>query len=181
MEPLLILDVDGVLSPDASRDWLDHSIYRRHKVSVRDDGLCMEYTVWLTRYHGQQLNGIAEMTGAQLVWCTSWNEYANELIAPRVGLPKLPYIFVPPGTSERPEWKYDAVATYAGERPIAWLDDEFGKHPATAFHAQREGLATLLHPVDGSTGLRTHDFHTVRSWLDDVKYGPRQVRRGSSL
>jgi HAD domain in Swiss Army Knife RNA repair proteins len=178
MNPLLLLDVDGVLSPDGSRDWLDHSMFRRHKVSVRDDGLRVDVTLWLTRYHGRRLSEIAEVTGARLVWCTSWNEHANEHIARRVGLPKLSYVFVPPGADKRPEWKYDAVTRYAGEAPIAWLDDEFDKHPAVNFLAQRQGLPTLLHTVNASTGLLPQDLDAIRSWLDDLKSSTQALRQG---
>jgi Swiss Army Knife RNA repair-like protein len=161
MDGLLLLDVDGVLNPyAASRNWLDRSDYRRSMITV-DNG--MTYPVWLDRTHGQQLLDLASETGLGLVWCTTWEDEANERIAHRIGLPELPVIRF---GFNAVRWKFNAALDYAAGRPLAWLDDDFQLHHEHRdwFLAQRGPVSTLLRHVDPHVGLVSADFDAVRQW-----------------
>jgi hypothetical protein len=62
----------------------------------------------------------------ELVWCTGWEEKANEYLPSALGLPKdLPYLtFEREVTPTRAHWKLAAIDAYAGsDRPLAWIDD----------------------------------------------------------
>ena len=80
--PLLLLDVDGVLSPTRrpTPDWRPHTVVA--------DGV--PHRLWLNPRHGPRLLDLARRCGAELVWATPWEHDANVEIAPRIGLPTLP-------------------------------------------------------------------------------------------
>jgi hypothetical protein len=164
--PLLLIDVDGVLNPyAASRRWLDSSDYRKRN-TLASDG--RTYPVWLNRAHGPQLLDLAEATGLELVWCTTWEHSANLAIGPRLGLPDLPVIEFARKFSGAmiDRWKFGPVLEYAGDRPLAWFDDDFElQHEDCAwFRDQRGDTPTLLQLVDPHHGLRERDIDAVRDW-----------------
>lgn len=187
---LLLLDVDGPLNPcDAKPSarpdgyttwrytptggWYTGKEARRHK------GL----RVWLHPDHGAQLTALAEQTGLELVWATTWMHDANTCIGPAIGLPPLPVIeFRPPeltaphrwSTSGR--WKYPAVSSYAAGRPLVWLDDDHSGHDAPAWRAARDafvvariGLPTFLCHVNPQRGIQPHHLGLIRDWAAALK------------
>src|SRR6202012_3674549 len=91
-KPLIGLDVHGVLNAitwkGRKRGWTCPEGYQKHRVSLGKD----RYTVALSPSHGPALLQLAAGTGAELAWGTMWGEPANTVIAPRVGLPRLPVI-----------------------------------------------------------------------------------------
>jgi hypothetical protein len=165
VKPLLLLDVDGVLNPGASRNQVDkdrlaHRYYVRHFKG---------YRVFLSPEHGPMLTEFCERQGLELVWATTWEHDANSLIGPVVGLPRLPVIEFG-GNCEH--WKFDAVAEYADGRPLAWLDDDLRLYPKHRgwFEEQRGDTPTLLHTVAGMQGLVADDLATVAAWqLEEFK------------
>lgn len=116
MDKLILLDVDGVLNPMFS-----------HKAWAKRAGTegwgkyeAMGFTLHLNAAHGPMLLEAAGSADARLVWATSWENLANEFIAPRVGLPELPYLetgFYPKTTK---------VFRYLADKDVraVWLDDE---------------------------------------------------------
>lgn len=105
--------------------------------------------------------------GCPLVWATTWMHEANEVVAPRLGLPELPVVGWP-DEDEEPvrglHWKTAALLRWAAGRPFVWLDDEItgvDRRWVAAHHPER----ALLHRVDSGTGLTGSDFATVRRWL----------------
>lgn len=110
---------------------------------------------------------MADRTGVELVWATSWGHRANSTVGPAIGLPALPVIeFAGPHADDLPTWKYPAVARYAYGRPLAWLDDDFDLRAAArdAFLARRRA-PTLLVPVDPSVGMTGSVLDAVEVWL----------------
>ncbi|XVV09083.1 HAD domain-containing protein [Actinoplanes sp. CA-131856] len=157
---LLFLDVDGPLIPFTHRALspADPAHPLLHRLDPAD---------------GPRLKSL----GCDLIWATTWMSDANDLIAPRLGLPPLPVLALPAETSPPPvsglHWKTPYIAAQAAGRPFAWLDDEISEtdrwwvevaHPAPA----------LLHRVDPRTGLTGADFAAVRAGLLRVRhYGGR--------
>jgi hypothetical protein len=116
--------------------------------------------VWLDPGHGDQLRRLAEETGAELAWATSWAHRANAEIGPRLGLPRLKVIEF----HDDHGWKYPAVARYAYERPLVWFDDDFGLHRERNrdFVHKRRHLTTALVHVDPATGLTGRHLDEAR-------------------
>ncbi|MFD0656319.1 HAD domain-containing protein [Thermocatellispora tengchongensis] len=131
------------------------------------------YRVQLNTAHGPALLRLAEETGAELVWATTWEHAANEWIGPRIGLPELPVIEMPlPGLPGGPPpsgygemFKTPHVAAYVGGRPFVWFDDHTWE-PDEAYLRDRPGIGEfLLVRVDARAGLTEADLAGAREWL----------------
>src|SRR5262245_23549026 len=110
--PLLLLDVDGVLNPFAAPACPPG--YTEH------DFIHGEEPVRLCLAHGSWLRELG--TRFQIVWASVWGPDANRLLAPLLQLPDLPVIALPP-VPFHPRDKLPAIIRYAGQRPLAWIDD----------------------------------------------------------
>jgi hypothetical protein len=158
--PLVLVDVDGVLNP------LQRSPgYQRYRATPNG----ITYRLLLNPRHGPMLTGLAEATGAELVWASYWTDTANEWIGPRVGLPRLRSIPIPPRDPEYTYggWKALHVAEWIGERPFVWLEDEPDVPDALA-GGPRLG-PHLIVPVDPRTGLTGDHVEQARGWLEQLR------------
>ncbi|MCE6997708.1 hypothetical protein LZG04_23325 [Saccharothrix sp. S26] len=155
--PLLFLDVDGPLIPfGADR-------YPTYGASTGDNPL-------LTRVdpaHGPRLAALP----CEVVWATTWRGEANDVVAPRLGLPELAVV-VWPEPSEADErdgraglhWKTPALVDWAAGRPFAWVDDEITDVDRVWVAEYHRGRALLLR-VDHRQGLADADFLALEEWL----------------
>ena len=79
-KPLLLLDVDGVLFP--------------FRNASPPPGYLLvesaESTVWIKASHGEALRNLSSLF--ELVWATTWEHKANQIIGPALGLDQLPVI-----------------------------------------------------------------------------------------
>jgi hypothetical protein len=147
---LVFLDVDGTLLPfgsaDAALTGADHPLPR---VDPR---------------HGPRL---ARLPG-RLVWATTWMEEANEVLAPLLGLPRLPVLDPPEPTVEDRyfglHWKTRAIIDTAAGTAFAWLDDEI-TDADREWVADRHRAPALLLRVDPRRGLATADLDELEAWL----------------
>jgi len=161
--PLILVDVDGVLNPARSRALG----YRGHWVFP--GGLA--HRLLLNPAHGQMLTDLAGATGAELVWASYWRNRANTWVAPRVGLPPLCFVPIPPRwrspTRSTPgNWKARHVAAWVGQTPFVWFEDD-----ADAFSrlAGQPGLGHhLMVKVDPVIGLTDSHVQHARAWLDNL-------------
>ncbi|WP_033322571.1 HAD domain-containing protein [Actinomadura atramentaria] len=157
---LVLVDVDGVLNP---RD-RPHRGFKRHRCSPNG----VTFKLWLNRAHGPLLSDLAAAAGAELAWASYWCDSANEWIAPRVGLPALPFVPIPrfPGPETGRTlgaWKARHVAAYAGARPFVWFEDE---PDATECVAAEAGVGPhLLVAVDPVRGLTEAHLALAAAWL----------------
>ncbi|MDQ0582487.1 hypothetical protein QF030_004665 [Streptomyces rishiriensis] len=108
--------------------------------------------------------------GCQLVWATTWLEQANEVVAPRIGLPKLPVAEWPDGHADAEKdprglhGKTRHLVEWADGRPFIWVDDEIGSMDRLWVSAQHPG-PSLLHRVEPARGLADPDFSAITDWL----------------
>ena len=91
-----------------------------------------------------------------LVWATSLEEDANRISAPALFIPALPFIrFDTSGKRPSNSYKRNAVKKFAGDRPLAWLDDEVGDDMRAW---AKKAAHPDAHPGDrspGGTGRKT--------------------------
>jgi hypothetical protein len=94
---------------------------------------------------------------------------ANEVVAPRLGIPVLPVVDWPddeddPQPGAGLHWKTVALSRWAAGRPFVWLDDEI-TGADQRWVAMRHPRPALLHRVDPHSGLTGADFAAVGQWL----------------
>lgn len=180
MIPILAVDVDGPLNVSAyskaDRKLRAQRGFRsvtrwQHLVVRRPGSTWFPFSeLWLHPDHGSMLAEFSAAHDVELVWCSMWEGSANRVVAPAVGLPRLPFVDFH-GHPVRDQWKWPAVLDYAAGRPLAWLDDSFGRpskvaaRAASGFDRARRNLPTLLQEVDPCVGLTSWDLDTVASWL----------------
>jgi hypothetical protein len=164
VKPLLLLDVDGVLNPYATRSERVPEGYTTHQLAGDP--------VRLNPSHGPMLLEFAEKHEMALAWATIWEHEANASIAPILGLPELPVVDLGwqrtvSGLFQTDHWKFDGVLEFAGDRPLAWLDDDFFMFGSSMewFLGQRGAdRPTLLRDIDPVVGLLPEDLDAIAEW-----------------
>ncbi|MEU7060303.1 HAD domain-containing protein [Streptomyces sp. NPDC046197] len=151
--PILFLDVDGPLIPFGVSYGSSTSVDQGNPLLDRlDPGI------------GSRLLAL----DCHLVWATTWMEDANEAVAPRLGLPKLPVVEWPDATADDGprglHWKTRLLVEWADGRPFIWVDDEISAMDRLWVDAQHPG-PSLLHRVDPAQGLVDADFSALGDWL----------------
>lgn len=159
-QPLLLIDIDGVISlfgfspsarPEGSFHWIDGI---PHYLSATAAG---------------HLLRLAE--SFELMWCSGWEERAEEYLPHLLGAPSgLGHMSferdVGGLASARAHWKLDAIDAYAGERPLAWIDDAFNE----ACHEWAGGRATptLLVQTAPEQGLTSEHVSVLEGWVAEL-------------
>jgi hypothetical protein len=107
----------------------------------------------------------------ELVWCSGWEEKANEYLPALLGLSgPLPFLSFErsPGTTNA-HWKLDSIDSYAADRPLAWIDDAF--NDACEDWACQRGAATLLVRTDPEVGLTSAHAGALAGWAQELTPG----------
>jgi hypothetical protein len=135
---LLFVDIDGVLSlfgfaPDAvpNGTW------------TQVDGIAH----LLSAAAAAHLQALARLF--EPIWCTGWEDRANDHLPHLLGLGPFEHLtFV---SDEREHWKIAAVEARAGDRAMAWIDDDLNE--AVRAWARAREAPTLLVDTDPAVGL----------------------------
>jgi hypothetical protein len=161
MRPLLFLDIDGALIPFGASPGELPDGYPVHPPEDPGNPL-------LSRID-PALGGMLRALPCDLVWATTWLAEANEQVAPRLGLPPLPFVEWPDSTDVPPglHWKTPALSDWADGRPFAWVDDELTGRDRVWTTAHHPAPA-LLHRVDPRWGITDADLTAVAAWLAAV-------------
>lgn len=156
--PLLLVDIDGVLSlfgfdparPPEGR-------------FITVDGIIH----FLSHAVGERLRGLASQF--ELVWCSGWEEKADEHLPFALGLPRgLAHLRF--ARDERPDgrhWKLAAIDEFVGsDRPLAWIDD--GHDASCRAWAAARQAPTLLIGTDPTIGLTEAHTAQLLAWAQGV-------------
>jgi len=151
--PALLVDVDGVISLFGFA-----SDARPPGRFVNVEGIGH----YLSAGAGAHLRELAGHF--DLIWCTGWQERANEHLVAALGLAgELPHLVFsgPPGAGAR-HWKLDAIEREAGDRrPLAWIDDD---HAGCEVWARERPGPTLLVTTSPGTGITADHVHRLVAW-----------------
>lgn len=110
----------------------------------------------------------------ELFWATGWQDRANDRLGPMIGLPPLPVVTFDrapgPAAGDTPaHWKLTAIDRYAGDRPIAWIDDSFDEScHSWAERRERSGPPTLLVPTEPDLGLEEGHVAALEHWAGQL-------------
>lgn len=154
--PLLFVDVDGVISLFG----FDPSARPAGRFEMVD-GIAH----FLSATAGEHLRLLSDRF--EPVWCTGWEEKANEYLPHALGLagpwPHLSFARNPGRAGAH--WKLAAIEAYAGTRPLAWIDDAHGAAcEAWAAARGREGSATLLVTTAPAIGMTGAEVTRLLAW-----------------
>jgi hypothetical protein len=102
-----------------------------------------------------------------LVWCSGWEEKAEEYLPHLLGLPAgLPFLRFArgqgAGSSLGGHWKLNAIDAYAGPRPLAWIDDAFDE--SCHVWAAARSAPTLLVQTAPAYGLDATKAQQLTEW-----------------
>lgn len=158
MRPLLLIDVDGVISlfgfdpaqpPPGSYTLVDGIAHL------------------LSATAGEHLQRLQRAFDP--VWCTGWEEKADEYLPLALGLrTRFPHVSFADATPLIDgHWKLAAIDEYAGrDRPLAWIDDA---HDERCHRwASERGAPTLLVSTDPASGLTEEHVEELMAWADEV-------------
>ena len=155
-KPVLYVDVDGVIS-----------LWGFDPNNRPDGGFTVVDGIphFLSAEAGQHLLDLAAMF--ELVWCTGWEEKANDHLVPALGLgTPLPFLSFDAargaGHTTPGHWKLAALDAHAGERPVAWVDDAFNE--ACFAWARERAAPTLLVATEPAAGLRASHADRLRAF-----------------
>lgn len=164
--PLLLVDIDGVISlfafaggppPTGSFHSIDGI---PHFLSAK----AAEHLLTLTATF-------------ELAWASGWEEKANEYLPHLLGLPKLPHLsFEGRVGRTNAHWKLDAIEAYAGERPLAWIDDAFNEacHEWAGVRAE----PTLLVQTTPAEGLTQRETAILERWAQELEHPEQAFEAG---
>lgn len=157
-KPLLFVDVDGVIS-----------LFGFPPAAVPPGRFLMVEGIahFLSASAGEHLRRLADRF--EPVWCTGWEERANDHLPHALGLPG-PYPCLTfdrnPGRSHA-HWKLGAIEAYAGERPLAWVDD--GHDEGCHAWALGRSSPTLLVTTTPTVGLTSRDVVRLEAWALELR------------
>jgi hypothetical protein len=99
----------------------------------------------------------------ELVWASGWEDKANFYLPQLLGLPELPHVsFDIEARSDGAHWKLAGLEAFAGERAIAWVDDNFDE--SCYEWAERRAAPTLLVPTEPQLGLEEGHVEALNAW-----------------
>ncbi len=164
-KPLLMVDIDGVISLFGGDG---EGIGGGIGPSTRPDGIFQAIDGiphFLSSTAAAHLLALTE--DFDLVWCSGWEEKAEEYLPRLLGLPAgLPFLRFErsrgAGTSISGHWKLDAIDAYAGLRPLAWIDDAFDK--SCHAWADQRPAPTLLVETEPAVGLTETESQQLTEW-----------------
>ncbi len=153
--PILAVDVDGVISLFGFDEELTEAPGELKLIEG------MLHCISLPA--GDRLRRLGEHY--DLIWATGWEERANDHLPSLLGLPEdLPVLrFGGRAIFGSAHWKVDAIDEYAGDRPLAWIDDNIDE-TCTEWAAQREA-PTLLVPTESDRGLEEGHVDALLAWV----------------
>ena len=164
-EPVVLLDVDGVLNlarfrSSRQRDRMIREGYfhRRPRDPFSGDRLLVN----LPRVRAA-VRGLLE-TGAEVTWATTWGPSANDYFVPLLGLDEV--LPVAP-VNYRYSTKAFTVIPWTQGRPWAWLEDQQRElDMATALTREDTPCCPVL--VSTDTGLGGEHVQVVNDWLGSL-------------
>jgi hypothetical protein len=167
-QPTLLVDVDGVLSLFG----FDH-VAPPPGFPVLVDGM----PHWLSRDAGKLLTRLSRQFTC--VWCTGWEERAEEHLPTLLGLPGgWAHLSFRSRPEDRAHWKLAAIDECVGtHHPVAWVDDAHDD-ACHVWAAKRPG-PTLLVATRPAEGLTVEHAERLEAWAAGLQPGAGELGQGA--
>ncbi len=158
--PVLLVDIDGVLSVwGASRSEPVDGFW------TLVDGI----PHFLAAGPAARLRELRE--GFELVWCSGWEERANEHLPSLLGIGPLPHVRFDgrgPDSARAGHWKLAAIDDHVGpDAAVAWVDDAL--NAACHAWARARSGPTLLVETDPAVGLTPAQAGELAGWAAGLR------------
>jgi hypothetical protein len=154
-KPVLAVDIDGVVSLFGFEE-MEDAPGALHLV----DGMLH----CISRPAGARLNRLGSTY--ELIWASGWEDRANDHLPAILGMPELPYLtFDGRARFGTAHWKLEALEEYAGDRPLAWIDDSLDS--SCYEWAEAREAPTLLVLTESSIGLEEAHVAALEAWVRD--------------
>lgn len=186
-KPILFLDVDGVLNAFAPvRPHVTRQLGGR---TIK--GVFHPFTLHFDNEVVEMIEALQEHF--DIVWATMWNERANDLVAPALGIEPLPVMYA----DHNKGWdtaldrgatfseihrlwyaKTPLLPEYAAGQPFAWVDDDHSR--ADRFWLAKQEDAPehfLLLQTDADYGLQWGDVADLITWAQALAAGTLETAR----
>jgi hypothetical protein len=178
--PIVALDIDGVLNPDRTQPG-----YETHDVTldpadlpaspfVRDAGRkALELSLQTWSVHREWIMGLKGR--AEVVWATTWENAANTIYAPLLGVDSLhvavtvaehPPKFSMARSGDSAGWKEMALYKSYGAVPMVWIDDSAYQYGGSL---EYWGAPSLVIVPDPAIGLTIPQMTQVDEFLDTLE------------
>lgn len=150
--PLLLVDIDGVLSPYAAAEcpdgFVEYVLFPNDPAPHR-----------LRADHGAWLLELSEIY--DLVWASAWGIVAHEKLSAILHLHQFPYVPMP-DIPFAPADKVPAIDRYVEDKAVAWIDDLIVEE--TLAWATSRKAPTLLVQTDPATGMTRDHVDQLLAW-----------------
>jgi hypothetical protein len=155
-KPLLLVDIDGVISLFGGQLGTQPGSF--HAIEGIPHFLSSTAAAHLLDLAAQ----------FELIWCSGWEEKANEHLPHLLGLPVAPFLSFERSVGRaNAHWKLAAIDAYAGERALAWIDDAL--NAACHAWAQARSAPTLLVETKPELGLSAREADLLSDWARDLQ------------
>lgn len=165
---IILLDVDGPLNPFDAKPTKRPEGYQTHRMRPMGWVATKPLKVWLNPLHGPSLRDL----GAELIWCTAWENEANEWIGPHLGLPKLDFVDWIDWDIKNPEGLHPKtkriISWMAENRPdsdFLWIDDEPTGTDKAYIDKNYENSGNIM-KISPRIGLIDKDFKNIQNWVE---------------
>lgn len=156
--PLLLVDVDGVIA-----------LFDLQRAQEPPPAGAWHLIEGFAYYLAHEPAGLLQQaaTTFDLVWCTGWEDRANDYLPRLAGYPgPLPVIRFArnPGRANA-HWKLDEIDAFAGDRAVAWIDDALD-HRCEAWAKARTagGAPTLLLRTEPHRGMQAEHLAALEAF-----------------
>lgn len=182
-KPLLLVDVDGVLCPFgrcAVHSFDGHTTNNPKVLQVLREAEYPGYTFHegaQVHYSEANIERLARLGKSfELVWCTGWEEKANEIIGPLHKLAKLPVVRIfgslGPYLATGPyvHWKKNAIEEFVGDRAYAFIDDDITADGIIYANNRwsKQGIPTLWMRIEPTDGLQEYHLEGLEAFAEDA-------------